>query len=312
MTSQVTHPSHVAILVPSVDHAADVLRNFGFNIGPAEIWDGEGTKEIYVEGEKGNSLLLMEPVKPGAYRRALDKRGPGLHHLAIDVLNIEEFLLGISSSGWLLHPMSIRTLKASKTAYLARPGFPALIEVQERESIKDRPFFVTEIALKLSYDLERLPVAIGLYDIVRATNEQPSIVCGEKRILLESLWNAGGSTTSETRKADGTGTWCGMVVEESLNDATVVNDFAVSKVKITAPGKWHIYRIAASDEQIVLLQATLKAGWYMHFWKRTDLRIVFADAIFQARLDDKSTWNKAISHGLKLGIPEAQLDFLTE
>jgi hypothetical protein len=59
-------PSHVAILVPSVRKAADYLKQFNFQIGPEEIWDGEGTKEIYVERKKSNSLLLMEPVKPGA------------------------------------------------------------------------------------------------------------------------------------------------------------------------------------------------------------------------------------------------------
>jgi hypothetical protein len=59
-------PSHVAILVPSVRKAADHLKQFGLDIGKEEIWDGEGTKEIYVERNKGNSLLLMEPIKNGS------------------------------------------------------------------------------------------------------------------------------------------------------------------------------------------------------------------------------------------------------
>ena len=66
MTAQHTFPSHVAILVPSVRKAADYLSQFNFQIGKEEVWDGEGTKEIYVERDKSNSLLLMEPIKPGA------------------------------------------------------------------------------------------------------------------------------------------------------------------------------------------------------------------------------------------------------
>lgn len=85
-------PSHVAILVSSVRKAAAYLRQFDFQIGKEEDWDGEGTREIYVEVAKANSLLLIEPIKPGAYQRALDKRGPGLHHLAIDVLNLEKYI----------------------------------------------------------------------------------------------------------------------------------------------------------------------------------------------------------------------------
>ena len=37
--------SHVALLLPSVRKAADVLRKFDFQIGKEEEWDGEGTRE---------------------------------------------------------------------------------------------------------------------------------------------------------------------------------------------------------------------------------------------------------------------------
>ncbi len=40
-------PNHVAILVPSVRKAADYLKQFHFQIGKEEVWDGEGTKEIF-------------------------------------------------------------------------------------------------------------------------------------------------------------------------------------------------------------------------------------------------------------------------
>lgn len=42
-------PSHVAVLVPSVRKAGEFLQRFGFQIGQEEVWDSEGTKEIYVE-----------------------------------------------------------------------------------------------------------------------------------------------------------------------------------------------------------------------------------------------------------------------
>lgn len=160
-------PSHVAILVPSVRKAAEYLRQFDFQIGPEEDWDGEGTREIYIEKDKNNSLLLMEPIKAGAYQRALEKRGPGLHHLAIDVLNLEEFIESLSGSGWLLHPVSLKTIKQSKTAYLARPGFPALIEVQERKEFVDRPLFVDEISASFNSAPASLVKTIGLENILK-------------------------------------------------------------------------------------------------------------------------------------------------
>jgi hypothetical protein len=180
-------PSHVAILVPSVRKAADHLRQFDFQIGKEEEWDGEGTREIYIEREKGNSLLLMEPIKPGAYQRALEKRGPGLHHLAVDVLNIEQFLESLAGSGWLLHPMSVKTMKQSQTAYLARPGFPALIEVQERKELSNRRIFVDQVLIPIDRSLVKLVEHIGLEDIVKDDRGPTRLCLDGQTILLNAL-----------------------------------------------------------------------------------------------------------------------------
>lgn len=180
-------PSHVAILVPSVRKAADYLRQFDLQIGKEEDWDGEGTKEIYIEKDKANSLLLMEPIKPGAYQRALAKRGPGLHHLAIDVLNLENYIESLAGSGWLLHPMSIKTMKQSQTAYLARPGFPAIIEAQERKELTDLQIFVKEISMPMDPALLSLVKHIGLEGIVKHSPEKATLSFGSQTIYLEDL-----------------------------------------------------------------------------------------------------------------------------
>jgi hypothetical protein len=160
------YPNHVAILVPSVRRAAKYLAQCGYQVGKEEEWEGEGTKEIYVEREKSNSLLLMEPIKAGAYQRAMDKRGPGLHHLAIDVQDLESYIESLAGTGWLLHPLSIKTMKKTQTAYLARPGFPCLIEVQEKDELIEQPLFIDKISLPLESNLVGLIKYIGLDDIV--------------------------------------------------------------------------------------------------------------------------------------------------
>ena len=157
-------PSHVAILVPSVDKAAQYLQNFNFQFGPKEEF--EITREIYVHMEKSNSLLLMEPKGPGSYQRALEKRGPGIHHFAIDVLDVNSYLHSIRNSGWFLHLNSLSALKNYQTAYLARPGFPALIEVQEKEQLSDSPLFVEKITLPLDSRQKELVRVIGLESVV--------------------------------------------------------------------------------------------------------------------------------------------------
>lgn len=180
-------PSHVAILVPSVRRAAEALSGRDLEIGPEENFEGEGTKEIYVEGGRGNSLLLLEPTKPGPYQRALKKRGPGLHHMAIDVENLESFLGSLGGSRWLLHPVSVQSMRRSRTAYLARPGFPGLIEVQEKKELETRPLFIEKVTL--DFDRELLPLAgnVGLASVVEI-GAPSSLTIGGRRIQISTLF----------------------------------------------------------------------------------------------------------------------------
>lgn len=50
----------------------------------------------------------------------------------------------------------------------------------------------------------------------------------------------------------------------------------------------------------------------MHFYSGDDVIVVYRDALFRLRHSDLSTWNDAVAHGLTLGIPKEQLDFVIE
>lgn len=182
--------NHIAFLVPNAVKAAEYLKQYDFKIGPVEKWEGEGTLEVYVgdlTSETGN-LLLMEPIKEGAYSRAMAKRGPGLHHIAIDVLNLEDCIDELSGSGWLLHPKSLKTIKQSQTAYLARPGIPALIEIQQRDVLKEAPLFITNLMIPtLSVQSLKMFSHLGLHQIQMSATDDLVIVIHGKNILFKDL-----------------------------------------------------------------------------------------------------------------------------
>ena len=100
----------------------------------------------------------------------------------------ERHIESLSGSGWLLHPKSIKTIKQSQTAYLARPGFPGLIEVQEKTELVDKPLFVNEILLKMDSSMAGLLKHIGLELIIKVTKEQSVLLLGEHKIQLQDLW----------------------------------------------------------------------------------------------------------------------------
>jgi hypothetical protein len=137
--------NHVAILVRDIERVLSDSNLDAAIVGNIERFPSEGTRELYI-GDKsmGGRLLLIEPIAEGPYQRALKKRGPGLHHLAIDVSQLEDFVHSLGNSGWFLHPSSVESLKRSRTAWLCRSGCP-LIEVQESQLRDFSNYFVEKV-----------------------------------------------------------------------------------------------------------------------------------------------------------------------
>lgn len=142
---------HVAILVTSIEEFGKRLPP-GLQPQEIEEFEAEGTREQYVlpENSYSGALLLMQPKGEGPYKRAMQKRGPGLHHICIKIENLSEYLTSIAQSGFLLHPKSIETMKRG-TAYLCRPGIGFIIEVEELGKNNDlkKPSIIESLCLKL-------------------------------------------------------------------------------------------------------------------------------------------------------------------
>ena len=136
------------------------------------------------------NLLLMEPIKDGAYSRAMSKRGPGLHHIAIDVLNIEVYIDQLAGSGWLLHPKSLHTIKHSKTAYLARPDMPTLIEVQQQDTLSDHhPMFISKLEIpNLSTKNIEMFDRLGLTQIQNSSTDNLILTIRNQQIVFKNLY----------------------------------------------------------------------------------------------------------------------------
>ena len=106
----------------------------------------------------------------------------------------------------------------------------------------------------------------------------------------------------------------GTIVEESLVDNQLLNNFKINKIRISSAenpeDRWHLYEVEATPEQIDELAAQLRpTGWYTHFWQGDDVTVVFPNKKFEIKYSDPSTWNDAITYGESIGIPIEQLDF---
>jgi hypothetical protein len=107
--------------------------------------------------------------------------------------------------------------------------------------------------------------------------------------------------------------YVGIIVEESLDDNRIINNYEVSKICITGHEKrqdrWHMYEVILTKDEILELSRHIVDGWYMHFWRGRNVIAVFKDKQFEFNFDEKETWTEVLKYGRSLGIPEAQLDF---
>ena len=92
--------SHIAIATPQADALADSLvKGLGATRGDEELLDDGGLRVVFVHLGPV-TFELLEPKHPEhTVAKFLTKRGPGLHHVSLDVAGIEGALAACQAAG---------------------------------------------------------------------------------------------------------------------------------------------------------------------------------------------------------------------
>jgi methylmalonyl-CoA epimerase len=103
LTQGVKRIDHVAIVVRDLKIALRFYRDT-LGVAPSRILDfpREGVKiaVLPLGGPDGSEIELLEPTDPtSGVARFLEKRGEGLHHLCLEVENIDEALAELMAAG---------------------------------------------------------------------------------------------------------------------------------------------------------------------------------------------------------------------
>ena len=108
---------HLGIAVDSIDERLPIWESFGLKLHHTEKVDSEGVTTAHLK-VGGYEIELLEPMgKDTPVGKFIDKKGPGIHHLALEVDNIEESLAkakenGLESIGEAPRPGADNTLVA--------------------------------------------------------------------------------------------------------------------------------------------------------------------------------------------------------
>ncbi len=94
-----TRLAHLGIIVRRIDDAAGVFRRLGLPESGRETFARENIQMAFIRIEDAR-VELMEPLSPaGPLHRFLAARGEGIHHLALEVPNIDQAMARARAAG---------------------------------------------------------------------------------------------------------------------------------------------------------------------------------------------------------------------
>ena len=130
--SQVRGLSHVALAVREADPVAErLLAAFGGERGEEELLDGGALRVVFVRLGPV-TIELLEPRSPDhTIARFLEKHGPGIHHVSLEVENVAAALERARAAGVIPVDEAARAgAHGSRVAFLhPKSLFGALVEL---------------------------------------------------------------------------------------------------------------------------------------------------------------------------------------
>jgi methylmalonyl-CoA epimerase len=116
---------HIGILVSNIDEAMKLYSDcFGAKVDKIETLGDRGVKAAILSLGQGANLELLEPLPGSNMAKILEKRGEGLHHITLEVDDVDKELSRLSGVG-------IELIDKK-----ARPGFEGMVAFIHPKSLR--------------------------------------------------------------------------------------------------------------------------------------------------------------------------------
>ena len=124
---------HIGVAVSSIDDAVKLYRDgLGLKIGEIETVEAERVKVIMIAVGESRIELLEPTGSEGAIAKYIEKRGEGMHHLALEVSDIQGMLKVLKEKGVPLIDTEPRIgAGGARVAFLHPKAAKVLIELVE-------------------------------------------------------------------------------------------------------------------------------------------------------------------------------------
>ena len=92
--------NHIGIATPSLDDSVELWSKLGFTHSEDKISEEQGVKIRYLKGSGNTRIELLEPLSEETpVGRFINRRGPGVQQIAIDVDDIESMISDLIGIG---------------------------------------------------------------------------------------------------------------------------------------------------------------------------------------------------------------------
>lgn len=129
----ITKINHIGIAVKSIEDAVKLYTDtLGLQVKDIEIIEAQKVKMAIIPVGESKIELLESTDPEGVIANYIEKRGEGLHHLALEVSDINEALDTLKAKGTKLIDETPRTgVEGTKIAFLHPKETKVLIELVE-------------------------------------------------------------------------------------------------------------------------------------------------------------------------------------
>jgi methylmalonyl-CoA/ethylmalonyl-CoA epimerase len=162
---------HIAIVVPNVEEAANFYQDaLGLKVTHVEQVDRQDVIVAFLPAGE-SEIELVEPVSDtSGVSKFLGKRGPGVHHLCLEVDNLEDTLARLKDKGiQLIDEQPTIGSGGKKIAFIhPRNTFGVLIELYEATA--EEPLIRASILdeMRTRFVVERQAVSAGVSAFLRS------------------------------------------------------------------------------------------------------------------------------------------------
>lgn len=141
LTNAVRRIDHVAIVVRSLDNTLAFYRDvLGLRPSRRRDFPQEGVSIVFIPlgGPEGSEIELLEVTDPeSGIARFLEKRGEGLHHICLEVPDIERSLAELKAAGVAVLDATPRSTAEGRGVFIhPKASSGVLLELVQRDISK--------------------------------------------------------------------------------------------------------------------------------------------------------------------------------